>query len=82
MEAVVRKTLLEILDLMHSQLNSPHCGYDWCEAARGLKAPAMREVCDHVSTCWRNCQLEERIHELKREVMQGLPSDAQERVPV
>jgi len=71
-DKIIKQLLLEILDLMRTQVHAPRCGFNWCAAARGAEVPAG---CDDVQSCRVHFQLDERIQELKTEV-QSLASGA------
>ena len=64
-EKIIKQVLLEILDLMRTQVHAPKCGYNRCAAARGAQAPVG---CEHVEGCRVHYQLDERIQELKTKV--------------
>ncbi len=66
MDPITKKTLLEILDLLHSEHPTPKCGYSWCAAVLDLRMPAF--LCEHTKTCRTNHDICERIAELKTDV--------------
>ena len=66
MDEVVRKVLLEIIELEYSQHASPLCGFHWCDGVLGRQRPVP---CEHLEVCRRNREIGERLLELKADVL-------------
>lgn len=64
MDPIVKNTLLEILDLLHSEHPTTLCGYHWCEGVLlGRQTP-----CEHLRKCRLNREIIEHLGELKADV--------------
>ena len=65
MDESTRSMLLEILDLLRSMVNTPMCGFQFCEQSQH---EGMISLCEHVNKCRANYQLHEHILELRERI--------------